>query len=89
VLDLNCTLTRRPIDQVKLDPVRKPAQLLAFAELKTGDRVADFMSGNAYFTRIMSDVVDSTAQCAVKPIKWCTDSESPNNQSLWPGTIPA
>ena len=51
---------RRPIDQVKLDPARKPAQLLAFAELKAGDRVADFMSGNAYFTRIMSDVVGST-----------------------------
>jgi predicted methyltransferase len=48
---------RRPADQVKLDPARKPAQLLAFAELKAGDRVADFMPGNGYFTRIMSDVV--------------------------------
>jgi predicted methyltransferase len=47
----------RPTDQVKLDPARKPAQLLAFAELKAGDRVADFMPGNGYFTRIMSDVV--------------------------------
>ena len=36
---------------------RKPEQLLAFAELKAGDRVADFMPGNGYFTRIMSDVV--------------------------------
>jgi predicted methyltransferase len=50
---------RRPSDQVKLDAIRKPAQLLAFAELKAGDRVADFMPGNAYFTRIMSDVVGS------------------------------
>jgi predicted methyltransferase len=50
---------RRPADQVKLDPARKPAQLLAFAELKAGDRVADFMPGNGYFTRIMSDVVGS------------------------------
>jgi predicted methyltransferase len=48
---------RRPADQVKLDPARKPAPLLAFAELKAGDRVADFMPGNGYFTRIMSDVV--------------------------------
>ncbi|HXI49034.1 MAG TPA: hypothetical protein VNH39_10630 [Steroidobacteraceae bacterium] len=48
---------RRPADQVKLDAARKPAQLLAFAELKAGDRVADFMPGNGYFTRIISDLV--------------------------------
>jgi predicted methyltransferase len=50
---------RRPAEQVKLDPQRKPAQLLAFAEMRRGDRVADFMPGNAYFTRIMSEVVGS------------------------------
>jgi predicted methyltransferase len=48
---------RRPPEQVKLDPARKPAQLMAFADIKRGARVADFMPGNAYFTRIMSDVV--------------------------------
>ena len=48
---------RRPIDQVKADLLRKPAQLMAFAQLKRGDVVADFMPGNAYFTRILSDVV--------------------------------
>ncbi|HEV7356653.1 MAG TPA: hypothetical protein VGN99_01575 [Steroidobacteraceae bacterium] len=48
---------RRPIDQAKLDATRKPAQLMAFAQLKPGDVVADFMPGNAYFTRILSDVV--------------------------------
>src|SRR5258708_1053036 len=53
---------RRPADQVKLDPARKPAQLLAFAELKAGDRVADFMPGNGYFTRIMSGVVGANGR---------------------------
>ena len=48
---------RRPAEQVKLDAARKPAQLIAFARLKRGDKIADFMPGNAYFTRIMSDVV--------------------------------
>jgi predicted methyltransferase len=48
---------RRPADQTERDAARKPAQLIAFARLKAGDRVADFMPGNAYFTRIMSDVV--------------------------------
>src|SRR6202012_4401369 len=43
-----------------LDPLRKPAQLIRFARLKRGDQVADFMPGNAYFTRIMSDVVGDT-----------------------------
>ena len=47
----------RPADEVALDPLRKPAELLAFAGLKPGDRVADFMSGNGYFTRIFSRVV--------------------------------
>jgi predicted methyltransferase len=48
---------RRPVEQVSLDAARKPAQLIAFARLKRGDRIADFMPGNAYFTRIMSVVV--------------------------------
>ena len=47
----------RPAEEVALDPLRKPAELLAFAGLKPGDRVADFMSGNGYFTRIFSRVV--------------------------------
>lgn len=48
---------RRPAQQVSLDAARKPAQLLAFAQLRKGGRVADFMPGNAYFTRIMSAMV--------------------------------
>ncbi len=49
----------RPLDQVSLDRVRKPGEVIAFSGLKPGDRVADFMSGNAYFTRIFSRVVGS------------------------------
>jgi len=47
----------RPAEQVELDAWRKPADAIAFSGLKPGDRVADFMSGNAYFTRIFSRVV--------------------------------
>jgi len=47
----------RPAEQVELDRWRKPAEVIAFAGLKRGDRIADFMSGNAYFTRIFSRVV--------------------------------
>jgi predicted methyltransferase len=48
---------RRPAEQIRLDPARKPALVVAFAGLKPGDRVEDFMPGNAYFTRLFSDVV--------------------------------
>ncbi len=50
---------RRPAAQVSLDEVRKPAEAIAFSGLKPGDQVADFMPGNAYFTRIFSSVVGS------------------------------
>jgi predicted methyltransferase len=47
----------RPRDQVARDSARKPGEVIAFAGIKPGDRVGDFMSGNAYFTRIFSRVV--------------------------------
>jgi predicted methyltransferase len=56
-IDVALADPRRPADQVKLDAARRPAQLLAFAGLKAGDRAADFMPGNGYFTRIMAAVV--------------------------------
>jgi predicted methyltransferase len=53
---------RRPAQQVKLDAWRRPAVTVAFAGVKPGDRVADFMPGNGYFTRILSDVVGPTGR---------------------------
>jgi predicted methyltransferase len=47
----------RPAAQVQLDRWRRPAEIIAFAGIRPGDRVADFMPGNAYFTRILSRVV--------------------------------
>ena len=49
----------RPPAQVSLDRERKPGEVIAFSGLKPGDQVADFMPGNAYFTRIFSRVVGS------------------------------
>jgi predicted methyltransferase len=48
---------RRPAEQVKLDATRKPDLVIPFSGIRSGDRIADFMPGNAYFTRILSDVV--------------------------------
>ena len=47
----------RPPQQVKLDESRKPVEVVAFAGVRSGDRVVDFMPGNAYFTRILAKVV--------------------------------
>jgi len=52
----------RPAAQVQLDPLRKPADVIAFSGVKPGDQVADFMPGNAYFTRILSGVVGSKGE---------------------------
>src|SRR5215475_1585068 len=47
----------RPAEQRARDGARRPEQLLAFAEVAPDQRVADFMSGGAYFTRLFSRVV--------------------------------
>lgn len=47
----------RPAADRDRDAARKPAQLLAFAGVRPGDRVADFIMGGGYWTRILSGVV--------------------------------
>ncbi|HUE64171.1 MAG TPA: hypothetical protein VMO78_07330 [Rhizomicrobium sp.] len=49
--------SRRPADQTAQDVLRKPEQTLAFAGIKSGQQVADFLPGGGYFTRLLSDVV--------------------------------
>ena len=50
----------RPAEDVSRDAVRKPGELLAFAEVKPGQKVADFIMGGCYFTRILSAAVGPT-----------------------------
>lgn len=47
----------RPAADVQRDAARKPAEVIAFAGVKSGDRVIDFIPGGGYFTRIFSGVV--------------------------------
>jgi predicted methyltransferase len=54
--------TKRPPADSSRDMARKPAELLAFAEVKPGQRVADFMMGGGYFTRILSAAVGPKGQ---------------------------
>jgi predicted methyltransferase len=46
----------RPPGDVARDANRKPSETLAFAGIKPGDRVADFVANSGYFTRLLSGV---------------------------------
>jgi predicted methyltransferase len=47
----------RPDADKQRDADRKPAEIVAFSGIKSGDRVAELMPGQGYFTRIFSKVV--------------------------------
>jgi predicted methyltransferase len=47
----------RPADQVKLDAVRKPVEVLRFEGLKRGDMALDLFAGGGYYTEIMAKAV--------------------------------
>jgi predicted methyltransferase len=46
--------TLRPATDVKRDGDRHPAEMLAFAGVKPGDKVADLIAGGGYFTRLFA-----------------------------------
>ncbi len=48
--------TARPKTDTDRDPNRKPAETLAFAGVKPGDRIGDYAAGSGYFTRLFSVV---------------------------------
>lgn len=47
----------RPPEDVARDAARKPADMLAFAGVKPGQKVADFIAGHGYFTRLFAVAV--------------------------------
>ena len=47
----------RPAEDRDRDAARHPAELMAFAQVKPGQRVADFIPGGGYFTRVFSGIV--------------------------------
>lgn len=47
----------RPADQKARDDARHAGEILAFAGIKPGDKVADFIMGSGYWTRILSPLV--------------------------------
>lgn len=49
----------RPAEDVARDANRRPAEMLAFAQVAPGQRVADLLPGGGYFTRMFSSAVGS------------------------------
>jgi predicted methyltransferase len=47
----------RPADQKARDAGRHAGEIIAFAGIKPGDKVADFLMGGGYWTRILSPLV--------------------------------
>jgi predicted methyltransferase len=47
----------RPLEDRARDAERKPAETIAFAGIKPGDKVAELIPGKGYYTRILSKVV--------------------------------
>lgn len=47
----------RPAEEVARDPLRHPAEMMAFAQLGEGDRVADIRPEEGYFTRLFAKAV--------------------------------
>src|SRR3569832_1880796 len=47
----------RPAADTARDANRKPLEVLVFAGVKPGDRVADYAGGSGYFTRLFADIV--------------------------------
>jgi predicted methyltransferase len=47
----------RPDADRQRDEARKPAEVIAFAGIKPGEKVADFIPGTGYYSRIFSGVV--------------------------------
>lgn len=67
--------TGRPAADRERDAARKPAETVAFAGVKPGDKVVELVPGGGYYTRILAKLVGPTgkvyavvpAQMAVRP----------------------
>ncbi|WP_369059533.1 hypothetical protein ABOZ73_18305 [Caulobacter sp. 73W] len=53
---------KRPEADVRRDDLRRPAEVLAFAGVRSGAKVADLIPGDGYYTRILSRAVGPTGK---------------------------
>lgn len=65
----------RPADDRKLDEARKPAQIIAFARVRRGEKIAEYLPGGGYYTRLLSDIVGPRGHIyALETTTWGKDN---------------
>lgn len=52
----------RPAEDRARDAARKPAEILAFAGVEPGDKIADLIPGGGYFTRVLAGAVGANGR---------------------------
>src|SRR3569623_1848102 len=68
----------RPADDTKRDADRKPAEMMVFAGVKPGQKVADLVPGGGYFTRIIAKIVGPNGHVyALTPTEWGPEEVDP------------
>jgi predicted methyltransferase len=76
----------RPAAERAADAARQPGELLAFAGVGPGERVADFMSGGGYFTRLFSRAVGAGGRVYAflpeEQLRNCKPEETAGTQAL-------
>lgn len=76
----------RPGADIARDPFRKPAEVLAFAGVRPGDRIVDFMSGGGYFTRLLARAVGASGRIYAylpdEEVKNCDPAETDGTIAL-------
>ena len=76
----------RPPEEVARDRERRTAEVVTFAGVAPGDRVADFMSGGAYFTRLFSRIVGERGRVYAflpeEQLKNCAPTETAGTRAL-------
>lgn len=60
--DASCIGRENACAGVKLDPFRKPAEMLAFGEVKPGMKVGELIPGGGYMTRLFSKAVGASGK---------------------------
>lgn len=74
----------RPAEDVARDVARKPAELVAFAGIKPGDTVIDFLPGGGYFTMVFSGVVGAKGHVYAMVPKVAEAYEAPQTAKFAP-----
>jgi predicted methyltransferase len=73
----------RPADDRKLDADRKPAEILAYANVRPGETVAEYLPGGGYYTRLLSDIVGTGGKIyALETTTWGKDNVDSTKKAI-------